>query len=217
VNATCKDVRCWHGQRCLTDANNNRPQCTMCGTLESCQASAQKVCGSDGRTYTSWCALRHEACRSGRSIVTVPHQKCVKNEAKDKECNKKRDRKHKEKGSKKVKELLDNYMDSEEDEVNMKNHKYKNISKGPVAIILSDSSKFTNGIETKKTNSDSNQFGSKTNSNNNSNSSSSSNSSTSSTKKQRKSEKHQRKKKRKDCKKNRRKNKRGRKSKKISE
>ncbi|XP_042232601.1 follistatin-like [Homarus americanus] len=76
-DATCSDVRCWRKERCLTRPDNSKPQCTLCDSLDSCRPSSRPVCASDGRTYPSWCAFRHEACRSGRALMPTLHHHCA--------------------------------------------------------------------------------------------------------------------------------------------
>lgn len=78
--ATCNGVRCWRDQRCLTHVSTGMPQCTWCGSLDSCRASSRPVCASDGKVYPSWCALRHEACRSGRALPPALHHHCSASE-----------------------------------------------------------------------------------------------------------------------------------------
>ncbi|XP_050707970.1 follistatin-like, partial [Eriocheir sinensis] len=78
--ATCNTVRCWRGQKCLTQEVTEQPQCTSCGALDSCLPSSRPVCASDGRVYPSWCAFKHEACRSGRALTPTLHLHCAASE-----------------------------------------------------------------------------------------------------------------------------------------
>ncbi|XP_045116966.1 follistatin-like isoform X2 [Portunus trituberculatus] len=76
-DATCNTVRCWRGQKCLLQEHTGQPQCTACGSLDSCLPSSRPVCASDGKVYPSWCAFRHEACRSGRALTPTLHLHCA--------------------------------------------------------------------------------------------------------------------------------------------
>ncbi|XP_071519025.1 follistatin isoform X2 [Panulirus ornatus] len=87
-DASCGEVRCWRDQRCLTHDATGRPQCTSCSSLDSCRPSSRPVCASDGRTYPSWCAFRHEACRSGRALTPTLHHHCTANHTQPDDCNK---------------------------------------------------------------------------------------------------------------------------------
>nr|XP_053634670.1 follistatin-like [Cherax quadricarinatus] len=87
-DATCSSVRCWRDQRCLTRVDGGQPQCTSCGSLDSCKPSSRPVCASNGRIYPSWCAFRHEACRSGRALIPTLHQHCASNHTEVDDCNK---------------------------------------------------------------------------------------------------------------------------------
>ncbi|XP_068238968.1 LOW QUALITY PROTEIN: follistatin [Palaemon carinicauda] len=82
---TCDSVRCWGNQTCLTTVETGQPQCTECDD-NSCRPSTRPVCASDGRTYPSWCAFRHEACRSGRALTPALHQHCAANHTKADDC-----------------------------------------------------------------------------------------------------------------------------------
>ncbi|XP_066961887.1 follistatin isoform X2 [Macrobrachium rosenbergii] len=82
---TCDTVRCWGNQTCLTSVETGQPQCTECDD-HACRPSTRPVCASDGRTYPSWCAFRHEACRSGRALTPALHQHCASNHTKADDC-----------------------------------------------------------------------------------------------------------------------------------
>ncbi|XP_042883082.1 follistatin-like [Penaeus japonicus] len=86
-DVTCNQVRCWRDQRCLTHVSTGMPQCTWCGSLDSCRASSRPVCASDGKIYPSWCALRHQACRSGRALTPALHHHCSANDTKTDDCS----------------------------------------------------------------------------------------------------------------------------------
>ncbi|XP_069166095.1 follistatin isoform X1 [Procambarus clarkii] len=87
-DASCSDVRCWRDQQCLTRVSTGKPQCTTCGSLDSCRPSSRPVCATNGRVYPSWCAFRHEACRSGRALIPTLHQHCAANHTDVDNCNK---------------------------------------------------------------------------------------------------------------------------------
>ncbi|XP_076034315.1 follistatin-like isoform X2 [Oratosquilla oratoria] len=74
--ATCSNVRCGRQQKCLSDFGSGAPVCVRCTTPRDCQLAPNHVCASDGSFYPSWCALHHEACRTGRALHPMPLAYC---------------------------------------------------------------------------------------------------------------------------------------------
>ncbi|KAM5125370.1 LOW QUALITY PROTEIN: agrin-like [Callospermophilus lateralis] len=64
---TCAEMHCEFGASCVEEAGSAH---CICPALTCPEASATKVCGSDGITYGSRCQLKTIACRQGLDIFT---------------------------------------------------------------------------------------------------------------------------------------------------
>ncbi|XP_048584165.1 follistatin-A isoform X2 [Nematostella vectensis] len=80
----CSTVKCSRHKRCLTD-ETGQPRCTSCHTHFNCRRMSRpqsqdnedsprstEICGTDGRTYSSFCALREHSCNVGR-LYSIKH------------------------------------------------------------------------------------------------------------------------------------------------
>lgn len=73
ANATCSSVSCSSGQRCVSGGASG-VRCVSCGT---CAGGRRKpLCGSDRRTYPSWCRLQRATCRAGRVVDPLHRGPC---------------------------------------------------------------------------------------------------------------------------------------------
>ncbi|XP_075980949.1 follistatin [Anticarsia gemmatalis] len=76
ANATCASITCGAGQRCVAGGASGA-RCVSCG---ACGAAARRqLCGSDARTYPSWCRLQRAACHIGRVVDPLHTGPCKAN------------------------------------------------------------------------------------------------------------------------------------------
>ncbi|CAH2042312.1 unnamed protein product, partial [Iphiclides podalirius] len=76
ANATCASVTCGTGQRCVAGGASGA-RCVSCG---ACGGGARRLlCGTDARTYSSWCRLQRAACHAGRVVDTLHRGPCKGN------------------------------------------------------------------------------------------------------------------------------------------
>lgn len=78
ATATCNNVRCGRQRTCLTELETNKPRCSMCQF--NCKTLRVKlegpVCGSDNRTYSTWCHMMQQSCNTGVVIETIHDGAC---------------------------------------------------------------------------------------------------------------------------------------------
>lgn len=83
--ASCKQIQCYEGQRCLED-QNLMPHCVVCSVkCPPYEPSAKSVisnpsrlvCGADGKTYRNLCEIKRTSCLSGRSIPVAYRGPCM--------------------------------------------------------------------------------------------------------------------------------------------
>ena len=68
-NARCSNLPCPYQKKCLLDVKTGTPTCSDCS--RSCSIAFHiPVCGTDGRTYSSYCHMRKVSCRKGILIRT---------------------------------------------------------------------------------------------------------------------------------------------------
>ncbi|KAF6217358.1 hypothetical protein GE061_001712 [Apolygus lucorum] len=74
--ATCSTLECSPSQLCLTHQSTGAPRCVTCDTKCPSARRGRKnqygglVCGSNNRTYVSWCHMMKDACATGLVIET---------------------------------------------------------------------------------------------------------------------------------------------------
>ncbi|XP_068620268.1 follistatin isoform X2 [Battus philenor] len=84
ANATCATIRCGAGQRCAAGGASGA-RCVSCGACGGGGSGgggggARRVlCGTDARTYSSWCRLQRAACHAGRVVDTLHRGPCKSN------------------------------------------------------------------------------------------------------------------------------------------
>ena len=78
VSATCENVTCPGGKHCAQD-QHGVPHCVRCRSRcgrSSSSPPSRHVCGGDGHTYSSFCALERHTCLSGRTIRLAYRGNC---------------------------------------------------------------------------------------------------------------------------------------------
>ena len=76
--ATCDSVRCRDRQSCLLELNTGTPRCVTCSYKCPRPRSPSgmrrdmggPICGTNNRTYHSWCHMLKDACATGFVIET---------------------------------------------------------------------------------------------------------------------------------------------------
>ncbi|GFS57620.1 follistatin [Trichonephila clavipes] len=62
--ASCENIRCRKGQRCLIDPKGGPPRCVTCPN--QCQVpQTEMLCASNNYTYSTWCHMIQDACKHG--------------------------------------------------------------------------------------------------------------------------------------------------------
>ena len=70
----CEKVDCSHGAACVRKIGGPECVCQVCDP----EVKTQFVCGSDARTYPSYCHLKYAACKRGTDIKLVKSSPCGK-------------------------------------------------------------------------------------------------------------------------------------------
>lgn len=64
ANASCENIRCRKGKRCLIDTNGGPPRCVTCPN--QCQIPrTEPLCATNNYTYATWCHMMQDACKHG--------------------------------------------------------------------------------------------------------------------------------------------------------
>jgi len=84
--ATCGSVKCTDGQSCLVEPNSKKPRCVSCSVRPKwCRVSKGDpsakgpICSTNGRTYSNWCEMTEEGCRTGIALDTKHFGRCRSN------------------------------------------------------------------------------------------------------------------------------------------
>ena len=75
VSGSCENVTCPGGKHCAHD-QNGVPHCIHCRTNCRPSSPSELVCGGDGQTYSSLCALQRHTCLTGRPIRLAYRGNC---------------------------------------------------------------------------------------------------------------------------------------------
>ncbi|XP_024085825.1 follistatin isoform X2 [Cimex lectularius] len=72
--ASCRNIQCKERQVCLTDPMNGEPRCVTCSykcpNVKSQRETGGTICGTNNRTYISWCHMLKDSCSTGFLIET---------------------------------------------------------------------------------------------------------------------------------------------------
>ncbi|XP_052278460.1 follistatin-like isoform X2 [Dreissena polymorpha] len=74
---SCSNFKCKIGQTCLANPDNGQPVCFTCTDI-CFTPKRTEVCGTDERTYASYCHLTLTSCRTRLFITTKRSGKCRK-------------------------------------------------------------------------------------------------------------------------------------------
>ena len=74
VPSPCEKLECHVYARCV----NGRTVTCQCPLKSECVNTPQSVCGSDGKTYDSICALQAESCENNVIVTLASSGKCGK-------------------------------------------------------------------------------------------------------------------------------------------
>lgn len=77
--ATCSNVRCQRGKRCVSEPDTAQPRCVTCPGSCRTWPQMEPLCGRDGNTYASWCHLVQAACRTGTFVAPSHSGPCAHN------------------------------------------------------------------------------------------------------------------------------------------
>ncbi|XP_065216145.1 follistatin-like [Planococcus citri] len=76
-NASCKNIRCPRGEKCLMHKASNLPRCVSCSECPKWKTAAAirremggPICGTNNQTYDSWCFMVEDSCRLGYVVET---------------------------------------------------------------------------------------------------------------------------------------------------
>uniref|UniRef100_A0A182NJ99 Kazal-like domain-containing protein n=1 Tax=Anopheles dirus TaxID=7168 RepID=A0A182NJ99_9DIPT len=93
--ATCETIKCKDRQHCLTDLKTHKPRCVSCSY--KCPRTKRqqgygkpfreaknslfndhnvKLCGTNNRTYHSWCHMQKDSCNTGFYIDVLHSGTC---------------------------------------------------------------------------------------------------------------------------------------------
>lgn len=71
ANASCENIRCRKGKRCLIDPNGGPPRCVTCP--KQCKLPrTESLCATNNYAYQTWCHMMQDACKHG-VLLEVKH------------------------------------------------------------------------------------------------------------------------------------------------
>nr|CAD7427803.1 unnamed protein product [Timema monikensis] len=80
--ASCESVNCRDRQSCLVDLSSGAPRCVTCSYRCPRPSGGMRremggpICGTNNRTYHSWCHMLKDACATGYVIETKHSGSC---------------------------------------------------------------------------------------------------------------------------------------------
>lgn len=77
ANLTCSNFKCPLGQSCLTNPDSGQPVCRTCKTF-CLSTDLKQICGTDGRTYSTYCNMLMSSCNTGIYVTTKRSGRCKK-------------------------------------------------------------------------------------------------------------------------------------------
>ncbi|XP_031634012.1 follistatin isoform X2 [Contarinia nasturtii] len=87
-SANCDTVRCKDRQVCLSDLVTHRPRCVACSFKcprrkrpQGQQSAFIKICGTNNKSYHSWCHMMRDSCNTGY-YIDIKHNGVCQNSTK---------------------------------------------------------------------------------------------------------------------------------------
>ncbi|XP_053406207.1 follistatin-like isoform X2 [Mercenaria mercenaria] len=84
AHENCKTLACPRGTTCLVSAVSGKPVCMNCYRNASCLHTNVPICGTDKKTYSSYCRMLKSGCRSGVFVSTLRRGPCRRHQKRKK-------------------------------------------------------------------------------------------------------------------------------------
>ncbi|XP_054715230.1 follistatin-A-like [Uloborus diversus] len=65
AGASCDNIRCRRGKRCLVDPSGGPPRCVTCPGRCPAVPRTEPLCATNNYTYGTWCHMMQDACKYG--------------------------------------------------------------------------------------------------------------------------------------------------------